>query len=116
MIYFITQGEDYAKIGHTDGAPETRMGVLQVGNPHPLVLAGYVTGTKADERTIHCEFNEYRVMGEWFRIAGRLKDMLDRLPTIMLANDTAPPDDKFTSEYVVYGTDFMGIYDKVING
>jgi hypothetical protein len=67
MIYFIKDtGTQAIKIGYS-AKPPRRVGDLQTGNPHKLVLLGTVGGKKADEEALHVKFAQYRLEGEWFR-------------------------------------------------
>ena len=66
MIYFIEQEGRFVKIGYTDGDPCERLSAMQIGNPHELKLRVVMEGSERDERTLHDEFEAYRVRGEWF--------------------------------------------------
>ncbi len=67
MIYFIKDTVSQAiKIGYSK-SPKKRVGGLQTGNPHKLVLLGIVAGTEAEETAFHVRFAQYRMEGEWFK-------------------------------------------------
>lgn len=73
MIYFAqAEGTDLLKIGYTGGDPAKRLGELQTGCPHKLVLVAAIEGSERDESGWHSEFAEERVSGEWFRLTARL--------------------------------------------
>ena len=67
MIYFITQGNEFVKIGHTDN-PLARVATLQVGNPNELRLWVSFPGGKEEEEIFHKFFKDFHVRGEWFRL------------------------------------------------
>lgn len=64
-IYFARCG-DCIKIGYS-GSSKLRLRDLQVGNPEPLELIGWMRGPQAVERSLHCKFDRLRVRGEWFQ-------------------------------------------------
>ena len=55
MIYFITQEDDYIKIGLANN-PVSRLSELQTGNPHKLTLWFSVNGGVEEERALHKAF------------------------------------------------------------
>ncbi len=67
MIYFIKDTVSQAiKIGYSK-KPKSRIGGLQTGNPHKLILLGTVTGKEIDEVAFHGRFAQHRLEGEWFK-------------------------------------------------
>jgi hypothetical protein len=92
MIYFIQQG-GYVKIGRAQD-PHARCRDLACGSPEPLSLVMTMVVDKrcspgcscngehvADaeaERALHQRFRHLRHRGEWFRVEGELKALLDR--------------------------------------
>ena len=67
MIYFIKElGTQAIKIGFSK-TPKERIGGLQTGNPHKLLLLGMVRGTPNDEAAFHGKFSQHRMEGEWFK-------------------------------------------------
>ncbi len=69
FVYFISIGDPYVthvKVGFTAGDPYKRMAALQTGCPYRLNIFGYVLGTRAMERELHCVFETARAEGEWF--------------------------------------------------
>jgi hypothetical protein len=67
MIYFLKDtGTQAIKIGYS-AKPKGRVGGLQTGNPHKLIMLGFVAGTKEDEAVFHLRFAQYQMEGEWFR-------------------------------------------------
>lgn len=70
MIYFITDGTGYTKIGSTSDL-DKRLTQLQTGNPKQLFVSRIITHIKGiDDATVehalHKHFSEYRAVGEWF--------------------------------------------------
>ncbi len=67
-IYLIRCGR-YFKIGVADN-PAQRLTMLQIGNPHRLVLVKYWPSINAtdEERRIHALLARYHVRGEWFKL------------------------------------------------
>lgn len=53
--------------------PRSRMGDLQVSQPLTLHMVGFVGCDRQLERDVHLYCAEHRVRGEWFRIEGRAK-------------------------------------------
>lgn len=73
MIYFAqAEGTDLIKIGFTAGNPVKRIGELQTGCPHKLVLVAAVEGNKRLEAKWHTDFAADRVNSEWFRLSAQL--------------------------------------------
>ncbi|GGU62509.1 GIY-YIG nuclease family protein [Streptomyces lavendofoliae] len=69
MIYVIgVEGSQVVKIG-LGGNPQERLGQLQTGNPHELLLLWVHEGGRALESHLHATFLEYRVRGEWFDLS-----------------------------------------------
>jgi len=67
FIYFV-QGESggSVKIGYATDI-EKRIKSLQTGFPETLVILKSFPGDTTDEASIHEEFKEYRLRGEWFK-------------------------------------------------
>ena len=80
MIYFITQNNEYVKIGYTNDNPEMRLQNLQIGNPKPLVLCKVIYGGKAKETTLHTRFGAYHERGEWYWLSREIKRYIDSQP------------------------------------
>src|SRR5207249_616896 len=59
-------GSQAIKIGYSR-KPLKRLGMLQTGNPHKLILLGSVAGTPDDEASFHSRFAQHRLEGEWFK-------------------------------------------------
>ncbi len=67
MIYFIQDQKTYAiKIGFTAGNPLSRLDALQTGNPNKLSLLKSIDGDMGLESSLHEQFKESRINGEWF--------------------------------------------------
>ena len=72
--YFIYDGTNNAvKIGKAID-PEKRLSELQVGNCVPLELVA--TLDSDEEEHLHNRFAKLRVLGEWFAVAGELREWL----------------------------------------
>lgn len=67
MIYVISSGPDFIKVGHTDHSAEARAYELQCGNPVTLEVLFTCNGNVTFERMLHRMLKEYHVRGEWFR-------------------------------------------------
>lgn len=65
---YLIGGGGALKIGRTYGTttPESRLPMLQTGNPNKLTLLG-VLGGGHHERELHRRFARYRLVGEWFQ-------------------------------------------------
>ena len=77
MVYFITQGNEYVKIGYTNGVPNRRLGELQVGNPHELSIKLLLFGDDRMERAMHEQFKQYHCRGEWYYLSHELVEYID---------------------------------------
>lgn len=76
LVYFVGFGA-YVKIGFTAGNDVSfRMNAIQTGCPEELVLYGTINGTRQDEQILHMRFATLRLKGEWFRLAGELKEWI----------------------------------------
>jgi hypothetical protein len=94
LIYYIAcTATERLKIGYTRGEPEVRLKQLQTGSAAPLRLIACHQGTPDDERSLHEEFAEERVRGEWFQASERL---LQRVSLIIWFSAT---------EFAVEGTE-----------
>lgn len=66
-VYFAQPGIGQpVKIGFTTTL-KSRMGELQVCNPHILEVLLTIDGTVDDEGALHKQFHEFWIHGEWFR-------------------------------------------------
>ena len=66
-VYFIESGPGGpVKIGYTSDTPQSRIRVMQTGNPSRLRLLASMEGTEADEAELHERFEDARIRGEWF--------------------------------------------------
>lgn len=78
MIYFITSPSIQwypVKIGHAK-YPEGRLGDLQVGCPWPLEIVALLPGGRVVEQILHLKFRRQRMLGEWFRNEGEVRDAM----------------------------------------
>lgn len=71
-IYYVA-AEDRVKIGFAKNV-KNRMHTLKTSSPVPLVLLATHRGSQKKERELHRQFAEYRIIGEWFRFDGALKE------------------------------------------
>jgi hypothetical protein len=67
-IYVITDDAGHCKIGWAK-VSESRLRILQTGNPRTLRLLAVWSGTHDDERRLHHALRRHRVRGEWFDAA-----------------------------------------------
>lgn len=89
-VYFIQRGQAGSiKIGYGKN-PAKRLRDLQVGSDRELRLIGVTPGGVALERTLHQEFAELRLSGEWFRADASLSRRIRELTG-------ASPDSKLRS-------------------
>lgn len=71
VVYFITDGSGFIKIGCTCNSIEQRLSSMQTSNPRRLLLLAIISSDDmiSLERSIHDEFREMRhSIGEWFEI------------------------------------------------
>jgi hypothetical protein len=75
-VYFI-RCRHAIKIGFSL-MPDLRIVELQTGSPHDLKLLGWVAGNTDTERSLHDQFEEHKIRGEWFRAHPDLLDFIKR--------------------------------------
>ena len=71
LIYFIQNNHTKnIKIGKTNGKNGLlrRLVSLQVGNEQVLEIIGVIIEYQYSEKVLHKMFNEYRLLGEWFKL------------------------------------------------
>lgn len=82
MVYFITDGTNYVKIGYAYDV-DKRIKNLQMANPRNLYCLLVISGDIDTEHLLHEYFKDYRIKVdnidscEWFYISGELKQFLD---------------------------------------
>jgi len=76
MIYFITQNDQFVKIGYTKDSPEKRLTQLQVGNPIQLELEKVIHGGATKEADLHSLFGPYRERGEWYWLSREIRNYI----------------------------------------
>lgn len=78
-VYFITDGVGHVKIGFAANVG-ARLCELQTGNALPLTVLATLKGSCDTERELHQRFAEYRVRGEWFRLAPEVVEYIEAIP------------------------------------
>jgi hypothetical protein len=77
-VYAIKAG-DHIKIGTTRNL-DNRLKTLQTGQATRLMLVGSCPGDSRMERSLHRQFAEFRVSGEWFKLTAQAElQLLERL-------------------------------------
>ena len=87
FIYFIgplDRSQGVVKIGKTSKAVEKRLATIQTGSPHRLSIYGRVEMDGRYEEALHRLFAAQRLHGEWFRLTGHLKALIDDLTSVFL--------------------------------
>ncbi len=75
-VYFV-QGETTGNIKIGNAAnPWARMRDLQMSSSEKLNILHVLHGGRPIEAAFHRRFKEYRIIGEWFRNEGALKDFI----------------------------------------
>ena len=71
MIYFISDGNGFIKIGRSTNVNQ-RIKQMQTGNAHKLILLSQfkTQNDKEMEQRIHDKYAKFRYRGEWFSIDG----------------------------------------------
>lgn len=77
-VYFVLSGKNRVKIGFAKDV-QSRIRDLQVAHHTELKLLHTVEGTSRTEAEFHERFREYRVNGEWFKLAGALLKFLSKV-------------------------------------
>ncbi|MCK4447410.1 MAG: GIY-YIG nuclease family protein [Candidatus Marinimicrobia bacterium] len=75
MIYFITDGNGYFKIGYTENIEE-RLSQLNAANPNKLKVIHIKKGGLLEEKILHNKFYKYRKNGEWFENCKEIRDFI----------------------------------------
>ena len=73
LIYFFGTDFDRVKIGRCKANLYSRQQQIQVGCPDPIKLLGIIlckdrSEMSSKERELHRKFQDYRTVGEWFRL------------------------------------------------
>lgn len=78
-VYFLScEDHPLVKIGSTTGLAD-RIADLQQGCPYELRLLVAIEGDITLEKKLHLQFGMHRVRGEWFRLDGGLRALIDAL-------------------------------------
>lgn len=88
-VYFLQDSlSKDIKIG-SGGSPKQRRSDLQTGNPRELILLGTLPGGQLEEKTLHRQFDQYRLKDgggkEWFRYD---KDLFRAIQKLLMLNGT----------------------------
>lgn len=75
MIYFISDGNGYFKIGYTENIKE-RLSQLNAANPNKLKVIHTKEGGLLEEKILHNKFYKYRKNGEWFENCKEIRDFI----------------------------------------
>jgi hypothetical protein len=77
LVYFLQAGDtDAVRIHHVSEARlRMHIGLLQAGNPQPLLLRALYTGDKTTAHQLHQRYTANRIYDCWFTA-----DVLDQLP------------------------------------
>lgn len=96
-IYFIREvNSHYVKIGYAND-PVKRVGELQIGNPHDLIIAHAIqvadaATAKRIEHVFHVRFQSALVRGEWYVLSER--DLEDVKLMVEVAHESAKAERK----------------------
>lgn len=67
-IYFVKSTYNHEiKIGFTSGDVFKRLSSLQTSHPYQLELLTTIPGDTVFEKSLHKQFEQYRLKGEWFK-------------------------------------------------
>jgi uncharacterized protein YozE (UPF0346 family) len=67
-VYFLKSPHSHEiKIGFTSGEVSKRLSSLQTSHPYQLELLTTIPGNTDLERSLHQQFEQYRLRGEWFK-------------------------------------------------
>lgn len=75
LYVMTTKGTRRIKIGFSTN-PVSRSSQIAVNVPG-LYLVGFRPGTFHEEQIIHSQFQQYRIVGEWFRLSKPVQQWLD---------------------------------------
>lgn len=110
MIYFVTQGSQFIKIGHVSGSPSQRLGALQVGNPVRLKLVMILEGDKGDEKKVHGIFMSAHVRGEWFFLTREIEEQLEDWQEYCILEDFKSSVPKGSGQFAWLRKGKMGVH------
>jgi transposase len=78
-IYFIQSGENGPiKIGITSNL-KSRLSAMQSDCPFKLKLLASFSGSKEDEISLHSEFSDCKLRGEWFNPVSSLESLIESI-------------------------------------
>ena len=87
-VYIISCDELQAfKIGFTRRSPHARLAQLQTGCPVKLRLVGWWPATSDEEFALHEQLRDFRMSGEWFRLADGVNTVLAGPVKMMAVNN-----------------------------
>jgi hypothetical protein len=75
FIYIIEDDRGFAKIGCGED-PAARCRACATHSSALVRLVAQWPGVRVDERALHAQFKAYRHHGEWFRVAGDLREFV----------------------------------------
>ncbi len=78
MIYFIQAESGYIKIGFTSRDPAARLKALQTSSAQKLTLLGVMPGTQKKEKSLHLQFKDFAILGEWFMPSQQIIEFIDK--------------------------------------
>jgi hypothetical protein len=77
QVYFLQSSRGGPiKIGYTSGDVMQRVRSMQTASPHRLVVIASAPGSREDERGLHGELANQRMVGEWFRDCREVRDAI----------------------------------------
>lgn len=125
MIYFITDGTGYVKIGYTGDAIQKRLASIQAHNPRQLELLCTFPGDTNLEYQIHRCLRKHWLHSEWFEKCEAIEDIVsyaldkhlrevEAIPSVWssILTEHATPYDYFLQKYEPKSTDCKTIYRK----
>ena len=77
MIYFISQGGRFVKVGYCKNHPRHRLNSIQSHNPYLLELEMVLEGDEKDEKKVQKMFRPFHLRGEWFFFTGEIERQLE---------------------------------------
>jgi hypothetical protein len=97
-VYFISQGVDNCKIGYSTN-PQKRLKSLSTSSPLPLVLIGYLEGSKELEKQMHMKYHSNHLEREWFSLCPEIIDFIN--------------ENTITNTYCEIDKDIVRVYKKM---
>ena len=81
-IYAIQLDSGPVKIGYTANDPRLRRATIQSHHAEKATLIGFMSGSRADEKSIHLKLLQSHIRGEWFNPTNQVLSFIKAMPPL----------------------------------